>query len=119
MNQKKLTRKIFKEAINTLTALRSNPQMMEELPIQEIQLHILDDGGEGVVLCIEYDESTGELHKSFSATDEEIESVFCGDSEEVEIEFTPSEEITHFEDIPSEKLDEWESEVLKSKGLLN
>ena len=105
MNQKKLTRKIFKEAINTLTALRSNPQMMEELPIQEIQLHILDDGGEGVVLCIEYDESTGEFEKSFSATDEDLED----------------EEILrrHIEDIPSEKLDEWESEVLKSKGLLN
>ena len=108
MNQKKLTKKIFKETINTLTALRSNPQMMEELPIQEIQLHILDDGGEGVVLCIEYDESTGELHKSFSTTDEDLEDEFYG-----------SEEITHFEDIPSEKLDEWESEVLKSKGLLN
>ena len=104
MNQKKLTRKIFREAISTLTALRSNPQMMEEMPIQEIQLHILDDGGEGVVLCIEYNEETGEFEKSFSASDEDLEDEFY-DSEG--------------EDIPSEKLDEWESEVLKSKGLLN
>jgi len=104
MNQKKLTRKIFREAISTLTALRSNPQMMEEMPIQEIQLHILDDGGEGVVLCIEYNEETGEFEKSFSASDEDLEDEFY-DSEK--------------KDIPSEKLDEWESEVLKSKGLLN
>ena len=120
MSQKKITRKLIKEAINTLTALKStNAALSENIPLREVELHLLDEDGEGVVLCIEYDENTGELEKTFSATDEEIESVFCGDSEEVEIEFTPSEEITHFEDIPSEKLDEWESEVLKSKGLLN
>ena len=104
MNQKKLTRKLIKETINTLTALRSNPQIMEELPIQEIQLHILDDGGEGVVLCIEYNEETGEFEKSFSATDEDLEDEFY---------------VSEKKDIPSEKFDEWESEVLKSKGLLN
>ena len=104
MNQKKLTRRIFREAINTLTALKSNPQMMEEMPIEEIQLHILDNEREGVVLCIEYNEETGEFEKSFSATDEDLD-------EELEDALE--------EDIPSEDLNEWESEVLKSKGLLN
>ena len=112
MSQKKITRKLLKEAISTLTALKStNTKLNESMPLKEVELYLLDEDGEGVVLCIEYDESTGELHKSFSATDEEIESIFENDDD--------SEEVTHFEDIPSEKLDEWESEVLKSKGLLN
>ncbi len=112
MTQKKITRKLLKEAISTLTALKStNTKLNESMPLKEMEIYLLDEEGEGVVLCIEYDESTGELHKSFSATDEEIESIFENDDD--------SEEITHFEDIPSEKLDEWQSEVLKAKGLLN
>ena len=102
MKQKAITRKIFKEAISTLTALKSNPQMMEEMPIREIELHILDEEGEGVVLCLEFNEETKEIRRTFTATDENdaFESFEDGD-------YTP------------EDLDEMESEVLKSRGLLN
>ena len=101
--QKKLTKKIMTEVLDTLTALKSSKQLRNDIPLRRAQIHLLDEKGEGVVLSIEYDEDTGEIEKSFSETD--------GD---MEIEFDPERE-----DIPSEKLDEWESEVLKAKGLLN
>jgi hypothetical protein len=101
--QKKLTKKIMTEVLDTLTALKSSKQLRNDIPLRHAQIHLLDEKGEGVVLSIEYDEDTGEIEKSFSETD--------GD---MEIEFDPERE-----DIPSEKLDEWESEVLKAKGLLN
>ena len=101
--QKKLTKRIMTEVLDTLTALKSSKQLREEIPLRHAQIHLLDEDGEGVVLSIEYDEETGDIEKSFGETD--------GD---MEVEFDPEEE-----DIPSEELSEWESEVLKAKGLLN
>jgi hypothetical protein len=43
--------------------------MMEEMPIREIELHILDEEGEGVVLCLEFNEETKEIRRVFTATD--------------------------------------------------
>ena len=43
---------------------------LSELPMNEIQVHLLDEDGDGVVLCIEYDELTGELKKTFHNTED-------------------------------------------------
>ena len=103
--QKKLTKKLIKETLDTLTALKSSQELIDGVPLRQTVIHLLDENGEGVVLCIEYNEETGEIEKTFSETDD------------MEIE------IDEEEDIPSEskrKADEtWESEVLKSRGLLN
>ena len=44
-----------------------------EMPLNEIQVHLLDDSGDGVILCLEYDEQTGELNKTFHTMDEYYE----------------------------------------------
>jgi hypothetical protein len=54
--------------------------------IHEIQVHLLDEGGDGVILCLEYDESTGGINKTFSCVDE-----FYDDT--VEVELTEGDDI--------------------------
>ena len=56
----------------TLGALKEGSNLME-MPLNEIQVHLLDDSGEGVILCLEYDERTGELNKTFSTSEEYYE----------------------------------------------
>ena len=52
MTQKKITRKLLKEAISTLTALKStNTKLNESMPLKEMEIYLLDEEGEGVVLC--------------------------------------------------------------------
>ncbi len=43
---------------------------LSELPMNEIQVHLLDEEGDGVILCIEYDEHSGELKKTFHNTED-------------------------------------------------
>ena len=77
----------------TLGALKEeSPALMdhdalEEMHINEIQVHILDESGDGVVLCLEYDESSGELRKTFSCVNE-----FYDDTVEVELEGDDADE---------------------------
>ena len=64
----------------TLGALKEGSVALQEMRINEIQVHILDEDGDGVVLCLEYDEQTGELNKTFHTmeeyyTDDEDENV--------------------------------------------
>ena len=73
----------------TLGALKEGSPALEEMHINEIQVHILDEGGDGVILCLEYDESTGELNKTFSCVDE-----FYDDTVEVELEGEEDEDET-------------------------
>ena len=40
----------------TLGALKESSPALEEMAINEIQVHILDEEGDGVILCLEYDE---------------------------------------------------------------
>ena len=54
----------------TLGALKEGSDALQEMEIHEIQVHILDEDGEGVILCLEHDESTGELNKTFSTSEE-------------------------------------------------
>ena len=54
----------------TLGALKEGSPALEEMGINEIQVHLLDEDGDGVVLCLEYDEHTGELNKTFHTMEE-------------------------------------------------
>ena len=57
--------KILHETMVTLGALKEGSDALSEIPINEIQVHLLDESGDGVILCLEYDEQTGELNKTF------------------------------------------------------
>ena len=114
--QKRNTRnsKILHETMVTLGALKESSPALEEMEINEIQVHILDGNEDGVVLCLEYDESTGELSKTFSNVDEYYEEI------EVELEDSDDsdeedEGIESFiEEAISEEYDEVLSEVFHS-----
>ena len=65
--------KILHETMVTLGALKEGSDALQEIPINEIQVHLLDERGDGVILCLEYDEQTGELNKTFhTMVDDEI-----------------------------------------------
>ena len=80
--QKRNTRnsKILQDTMVTLGALKESSPALDEMGINEIQVHILDEDGDGVILCLAYDEN-GELEKTFSSVDE-----FYDDTIEVELE---------------------------------
>ena len=63
----------------TLRTLKQKAAI-EEMAINEIQVHLLDEHGDGIILCLEYDEH-GELSKTFSTMEEYYE-----DYEEIEVE---------------------------------
>ena len=109
--QKRNTRnsKILQATMVTLGALKERSPALEELAINEIQVHLLDEDGDGVVLCLEYDEH-GELSKTFSNVDEYYEEI------EVELEDSDEDEgIESFiEEAISEEYDEVLSEVFHS-----
>jgi len=103
--------KILQATMVTLGALKEESPALEEMEINEIQVHLLDEDGDGVVLCLEYDETTGELSKTFSNVDEYYEEI------EVELEDSDDsdEEVESFiEEAISEEYDEVLSEVFHS-----
>ena len=61
--------KILHDTMVTLGALKENHRLYD-LPMNEIQVHLLDKDGDGIVLCLEYDELTGEIEKTFHSVDE-------------------------------------------------
>ena len=61
--------KILHDTMVTLGALKENHRLYD-LPMNEIQVHLLDKDGDGIVLCLEYDERTGELEKTFHSIDD-------------------------------------------------
>ena len=61
--------KILHDTMVTLGALKEANQL-HNLPIHEIQVHLLDEDGDGIVLCLEYDEHSGELNKTFHSIDD-------------------------------------------------
>ena len=77
----------------TLGALKGAQSALSEMHINQIQVHILDEEGDGVILCLEYDESSGELNKTFSCVDE-----FYDDTIEVELEEDEEEETALFDE---------------------
>ena len=101
----------------TLGALKEGSSALQEMHINEIQVHILDEGGDGVILCLEYDESTGELNKTFSCVDE-----FYADTVEVELEesldpcISPENVTARFEEVISEEYEEALSEIFHNSN---
>ena len=71
--------KILEATMATLESL-TNTVHLKEMAMNEVLVHLLDEDGDGVVLCLEYDEN-GELQKTFSSVDEYYE-----DTVEVELE---------------------------------
>ena len=55
----------------TLGALKEGTRL-EEMPINEIQVHLLDKEGDGIILCLEYETNeTGErINKTFHNTED-------------------------------------------------
>ena len=80
--------KVLHETMVTLGALKEGSDALQEMRINEIQVHILDEDGDGVVLCLEYDEQTGELNKTFH-TMEEYYTEENGNEDENEDELVP------------------------------
>ena len=77
--------KILRETMVTLGALREGSVALQEMRINEMQVHLLDEDGDGVVLCLEYDEQTGELNKTFHS----MEEYYTNDEDEDENETVP------------------------------
>ena len=118
--------KILEATMATLESL-TNTVHLKEMVMNEIQVHLLDEDGDGVILCLAYDEN-GELEKTFSSVDEFYEDT-------IEVELEEDEETALFdedyyggrEDFTVEVLDaeEVEDEFLKydlhkiDKPLLN
>ena len=89
MKKKHTTRnsKILHQTLVSLGALKGAQSALQEMHINEIQVHLLDEGGDGVILCLEYEESSGEITKTFSCVDE-----FYDDTVEVELEGEENED---------------------------
>jgi len=79
--------KILHQTLVSLGALKGAQSALQEMHINEIQVHLLDESGDGVILCLEYEESSGELKKTFSCVDE-----FYDDTVEVELEGDDTED---------------------------
>ena len=105
--QKRNTRnsKILHETMVTLGALKESSPALQEMDINEIQVHLLDENGDGVILCLEYDEH-GELSKTFSNVDEYYE--------EIEVELEESDEDEGIESFIEEAISEEYEEIFHS-----
>ena len=120
MKKKKKLRKlntqnsrILHDTMVTLGALKEQTRL-HDLPMNEIQVHLLDKDGDGVVLCLEYETSgTGErINKTFHSIDEATYDEY-GENEEndddviIEVELDSSQQQqTNFEKVISEEYDE-------------
>ena len=71
--------KILEAVMATLESL-TNTVHLKEMVMNDIQVHLLDEDGDGVILSLAYDEN-GELEKTFTSVDE-----FYEDTIEVELE---------------------------------
>ena len=81
-NRKRIATKntrILEAVMATLESL-TNTVHLKEMVMNDIQVHLLDEDGDGVILSLAYDEN-GELEKTFSSVDE-----FYEDTIEVELE---------------------------------
>ena len=103
--------RILHDTMVTLGALKEQTKL-NNLPIHEIQVHLLDEDGDGIILCLEYDERTGELNKTFHSIDEATYDEY-GENEEndddviIEVELDSSQQQqTNFEKVISEEYDE-------------
>lgn len=81
--------KILQAVMATLESL-TNTVHLKEMAMNEIQVHLLDEDGDGVILSLAYDEN-GELEKTFTSVDEFYEDT-------IEVELEENEETALFDD---------------------
>ena len=98
--------KILEAVMATLESL-TNTVHLKEMVMNDIQVHLLDEDGDGVILSLAYDEN-GELEKTFSSVDE-----FYEDTIEVELE---DEETALFDDDYYGGREDFTVEVLDEEG---
>ena len=105
--------KILHEAATTLTALRDGTELRNEMLIDQIQVHLVDENGDGIVLCLEYDELVdGELNKTFHS----MEDYYTAGDTNIEIELEALED----DDIEDEEFEEFvKRERRRREPLLN
>ena len=95
MKKKTIARnyKILHEAATTLAALRDKTELRNEMPIEQIQVHLVDGSGDGIVLCLEYDEVVnGELNKTFHSMEEYYANEDCLDDNVIHVELEHGED---------------------------
>ena len=90
--------RILHDTMVTLGALKEQTKL-NNLPIHEIQVHLLDKDGDGIVLCLEYDELTGELNRTFYDVDE----YYAVEEGIVEVELEDTEPLDPYARVPSVK----------------
>ena len=81
-----------------LGALKEQTKL-NNLPLHEMQVHLLDEEGDGIVLCLEYDELTGEINKTFYNVDE----YYAVEEGIVEVELEDTEPLDPYARVPSVK----------------
>ena len=81
--------KILQAVMATLESL-TNTVHLKEMAMNEIQVHLLDEDGDGVILSLAYDEN-GELEKTFTSVDEFYEDT-------IEVELEENEDTALFDD---------------------
>ena len=109
-SKKKLSTKnsrILHDTMVALGALKENSKL-HDLPMNEIQVHLLDKSGDGIVLCLEYDELTGEVNKTFHSIDEAAYDEYGEPHDDVviEVELENTSQRAKFEEGISEEYDE-------------
>jgi len=109
MKKKTIARnyKILHEASTTLAALRDGTELRNEMPIEQIQVHLVDGNGDGIVLCLEYDEVVnGELNKTFHS----MEEYYAEENAVIEVELEGEDrEVEDYwgEDVEDEEFEEF------------
>tara|TARA_B110000977_G_scaffold10798_1_gene14079 strand:- start:222 stop:632 length:411 start_codon:yes stop_codon:yes gene_type:complete len=81
--------RILEATMATLESL-TNTVHLKEMAMNDIQVHLLDEDGDGVILSLAYDEN-GELEKTFTSVDEFYEDT-------IEVELEENEETALFDD---------------------
>ena len=108
--------RILRETMVALGALKEQTKL-NNLPIHEIQVHLLDKDGDGIILCLEYDELNGELNKTFYNTEEMYDEEFVEvELEELDACNSPENVKTRFEEVISEEYEEALSEIFHNSS---
>ena len=90
--------RILHDTMVELGALKEQTKL-NNLPLHEMQVHLLDEEGDGIVLCLEYDELTGEINKTFYNVDE----YYAVEEGIVEVELEDTEPLDPYARVPSVK----------------
>ena len=109
--------RILHDTMVALGALKEQTKL-NNLPIHEIQVHLLDEDGDGIVLCLEYDERNGELNKTFYNTEEMYDEEFVEAELEESLDpcISPENVTARFEEVISEEYEEALSEIFHNSN---